>query len=380
MRDLEGADKEIPDGGPNAFLAELLEKTQDDTILLASAHLKNGSMRIRNVTARTFRKSLSTPGVLGALTGRLVLLVSTLFQFLKYKPDRVICGTTSVPLWTSYVVAKLFNVPFIHSRNTKVDRTGSCLWEKLNLAVDNRIIKSVGAVICHGPYLKKQLLELGVHKDRLSEFDIGLRSIVSHEKKKYGFDESDISKKVITYVGRVETDKGVIDLLEACERLFRENSSLLLTYVGTGSALEGIKNLAKKKCLQDKVVFEGYVRQENLGSIINASYLIVTPTKSICPEGRCMVVMEAFAFGVPVVAPDYGPFPYLVENRINGLLYQVDSVIDLRKKLKEILQDSDFKRALSRKALDKGKELMVPKLTFFQAVEKAFTLCMNTVN
>ena len=75
---------------------------------------------------------------------------------------------------------------------------------------------------------------------------------------------------------------------------------------------------------------------ENLADLICESTVVVTPTQSQFPEGRCMATMEGLVMGIPVIAPDFGPFPYLVKHNVNGLLYKPDSVNDLQNKLFKI--------------------------------------------
>ena len=58
--------------------------------------------------------------------------------------------------------------------------------------------------------------------------------------------------------------------------------------------------------------------------------MVVTPTQSQFPEGRCMATMEGLVMGVPVIAPNFGPFPFLVKHGENGLLFEPDSSHDIQ--------------------------------------------------
>ena len=90
-----------------------------------------------------------------------------------------------------------------------------------------------------------------------------------------------------------------------------------------------------------------------------------------------MVVMESLVLGVPVVAPDFGPFPYLVVHGKNGLLYRPDSINDLAQKLDMILDNDELYIRLKAGARESGDTLLVPSLTFSEAVKRAFGFATN---
>jgi glycosyltransferase involved in cell wall biosynthesis len=85
-----------------------------------------------------------------------------------------------------------------------------------------------------------------------------------------------------------------------------------------------------------------------------------------------MVVMESMVVGVPVIAPDFGPFPFLVKHRGNGLLYTPDSVEALRDALHQALSEPALLDALCRGARQTGLELREPPMTFSEAVNASF--------
>jgi len=82
--------------------------------------------------------------------------------------------------------------------------------------------------------------------------------------------------------------------------------------------------------------------------------------------------MEALVMGVPVIAPDWGPFPYLVRNEQNGLLFMGDSVDELTRAIVRVLDDGELYVKLRQGADASGKELRNPAVGFTQAVNAAF--------
>jgi len=64
--------------------------------------------------------------------------------------------------------------------------------------------------------------------------------------------------------------------------------------------------------LQTPVHFTGLVDASRAQGILADSKLVILP--SLCYEGYPLVVREAFAYGVPVIASDHGPMSELLDN------------------------------------------------------------------
>jgi glycosyltransferase involved in cell wall biosynthesis len=84
-----------------------------------------------------------------------------------------------------------------------------------------------------------------------------------------------------------------------------------------------------------------------------------------------MTAMEAFAVGVPVIAPDFGPFPYLVQHEQNGLLYTTDIVQSLSDAMLLMLSDTELKSRLTQGAKTTGMALASANQSFHTVLQKA---------
>src|SRR5690606_16392049 len=163
-------------------------------------------------------------------------------------------------------------------------------------------------------FLAEQMRDIGVQQERIFEFDVGFSGFQDASKAssvQHG-DKHDKSN-VILFVGRIDRTKGVFDLLAASESLLRSSDNVEVVYVGDGPALGDLRKLVSDKGLDNRVQCLGRLSHEELPSLVSAASVMVTPTLREFPEGRCMAAMEALAVGVPVIAPNSGPFPYLVK-------------------------------------------------------------------
>jgi glycosyltransferase involved in cell wall biosynthesis len=129
------------------------------------------------------------------------------------------------------------------------------------------------------------------------------------------------------FLGRLSRDKGVDVLLDAWSSTMGQ-----LLIVGDGECRAELEAHAIRH--GDSVRFLGrQPREQCMKLLTNARALVVA---SRWYETFGLVVVEAYAHGVPVVAPALGVFPDLVEEGRTGLLFSPGDANDLRRKLYQI--------------------------------------------
>jgi glycosyltransferase involved in cell wall biosynthesis len=262
----------------------------------------------------------------------------------------------------------------VYSRHTRIFADNEPWYLRMTNVVDRLIMRHADAVVVHGPYLKHQMQQVGVDPARIFEFNWAFGHL--SKQREYWEAAPDInkdgSKRVVLFIGRIQRDKGVFDLLDACVEKLRASRDTVLAYAGQGTdAVELAASIAGLN-LNDQVFLLGMLPHSTLGGVIRQATVVVTPTRTNFPEGRCMATMEGLVMGVPVIAPDWGPFPYLVRHEQNGLLYAADSVDGLRSAIRRILDDGVLYAQLRNGADASGMQLRNPPVGFFQAVSAAF--------
>ena len=84
-----------------------------------------------------------------------------------------------------------------------------------------------------------------------------------------------------------------------------------------------------------------------------------------------MSALESLLVGTPVIAPDFGPFPYLVKHARNGLIYAPDSAQALAQALQVLIDEPDLLARLQDGARRSGAELAQPEHTFLSRLREA---------
>ena len=124
--------------------------------------------------------------------------------------------------------------------------------------------------------------------------------------------------RAILFVGRLEEIKRVDRIIASLEFLNdgKENGRYQLFIAGDGTLRRDLERLVIKQGLVEDVRFLGYVPHQELPYYYNMADVLVLPSEM---EGVPMVILEALASGVPVVASRVGGIPDIIEDGINGI-------------------------------------------------------------
>lgn len=120
----------------------------------------------------------------------------------------------------------------------------------------------------------------------------------------------------VIYVGGLSWQKGVHVLIEAFNRLQSEDVSL--TIWGDPSVFSEYSSNLQQMATHPGINFRGTLPHDQLWSALAASDVLVVP--SIWYETASLIVQEAFAAGVPVIASRIGALPEKIRDGTDGLL------------------------------------------------------------
>lgn len=142
--------------------------------------------------------------------------------------------------------------------------------------------------------------------------------------------------KRLLFVGRLSAVKGLPLLLESVAQLRRKYPDISLTLVGDGSDRHKLQALTDQLGLSQNVHFVGSKSQSEVREYLQQADIFVMASFA---EGIPVVLMEAMACGLPVVATQVGGISELVENGISGYLVPPGDSIHLQKQIEKLLDD-----------------------------------------
>jgi glycosyltransferase involved in cell wall biosynthesis len=151
----------------------------------------------------------------------------------------------------------------------------------------------------------------------------------------------------ILYAGRLDAEKRVDELIRALP-IVRRSVGAQLVVVGDGHERRRLEDLAAAQGVQDRVVFAGFVPDEELPGAYAAADVFCNAGIA---ELQSIVTLEAMATGLPVVAADAGALPLLVHDGANGHLFEPGDVRGLAARLTDILSDEEKRTRMGRESL-----------------------------
>lgn len=169
-------------------------------------------------------------------------------------------------------------------------------------------------------------------------------------------------KKVVLFVGRLAEKKGVAYLIEAMKQI-----DALLVIVGNGPLRKTLEEQAEQVG-KDRIRFLGEKTHEELKKIYASADIFVAPSvtaKDGDQEGLGLVLLEAMASGLPVVASKSGGITQIIKDGENGLLCEEKCVWQLAENICALLNDE----CLYKKIAENGNRT-VKAYDYVQTTEK----------
>lgn len=164
------------------------------------------------------------------------------------------------------------------------------------------------------------------------------KDIQQELRKKLGYMHSDI---VFIFIGRLNEDKGVPELVEAFIELRKEVKNIYLLLVGPD---EGeIEQIIEKS---DGINFYGYTNEPEI--LFNAGNVFCLPSHR---EGFGSSIIEASATALPVICSDVYGVRDAFKHEYTGLRHKVGNAKDLKKMMKTLALDKELRERLGENGL-----------------------------
>lgn len=207
-----------------------------------------------------------------------------------------------------------------------------------------KIFDDVDHFICTCEFSKNKLIEGGITAKKIS----CVPTFIAADEIKPCYDND----KYFLFLGRMAHQKGIIYAIEAMKYL--KGTDFLLKITGQISNSEEDQTIWKyiqENKLEDKIVFTGFKHGKELENLISRATCIVCP--AIWYENMPNTVIEAYAYGKPVVASRIGSLAEIVVDGETGFLFDMKNSKDMADKLRLFDEDNTLAEKLGRKAREK---------------------------
>ena len=159
---------------------------------------------------------------------------------------------------------------------------------------------------------------------------------------------------VLLYHGRVDRRKGVLDMIEALERLDREGTAFRLVLSGIGPDLDEAVRRLEATGLMRRTRLRGYVDYDQAPDAYHGADIFVSPTYA---EGFSNTILEAMASGLATVSCRAVGVVDCIRDDENGLLTEPGDIDALTAALRRLLTEPGLRRRLADAALAECREV-----------------------
>lgn len=217
-------------------------------------------------------------------------------------------------------------------------------WKQANLLQE--FLPKLDRYIVLSDYDKRDYKEiLGID----TEVKINPRSFVSEQK-------CDISAKHFLMATRFVYAKGLDLMMESFEEFCKQDDEWVLDIIGDGELFQQIIKNAKERHIEERINFVGFTTEAEKYYLSSSIFLL--PSRW---EGWPMVIMEAFEFGLPVIAYHMGAMDLIIEDGRTGYLPEAFDTGKFAEAMLTLAHDEKLRHEMSMNAIEKSKDFDMDK-------------------
>lgn len=201
-------------------------------------------------------------------------------------------------------------------------------------------------------------------------WDLNDKPVLRNSFRDYlGCLDSDV---VFSYVGRVTEEKGMKFLLEAFERIAKNNPNAKLCLAGDGNYLEAINSKYSDLIAQKRIILLG--KTKKVKEFLCASDVFVFPTLH---ENLSNSLLEAGVVGLPIIATNVGGNPEIIADEEMGILVEPSNTESLYTSMLELLTDANKRFSMGKKVQVFVNTNFSPQKVFSE-IEKAYDSVLSS--
>ncbi len=163
--------------------------------------------------------------------------------------------------------------------------------------------------------------------------------------------EKECKRPYVLFAGTIIPLKGYHDLINAFGKISEKYPEWDLVLAGNGE-IEKAKNMAVDLGISTKVHFTGWVGGLEKDKLFADAAIFCLPSYT---EGFPMAVLDAWAYGVPVITTPVGGMPDVAVDGENMLLFNPGDVVTLSKQLERMISDSELRNKIGLASMEFAK-------------------------
>jgi glycosyltransferase involved in cell wall biosynthesis len=159
--------------------------------------------------------------------------------------------------------------------------------------------------------------------------------------------------RAILFLSLISKQKGTDIAIKALNELSHINN-IKLIIAGDGEYLKEAKLLVKYYGIESRVIFAGFISNEDTPKYYNVSDIFIFPTLRL--ESHPIVLIEAMACMKPIIASNIGGIPNVIDDGLNGILIPPGDFRELARQIDLLVNDHSYSKTLGSNARLKARE------------------------
>jgi glycosyltransferase involved in cell wall biosynthesis len=221
----------------------------------------------------------------------------------------------------------------------------------------------------HAFLMNRSVAEIVREKGYRKQFTIlplGVDPETFHKKKVYSLkNRLGIRDFVVGFVGKITSQKGILDLVEAVSQI---NKRIQLLIIGNGDLRGEVENRVRSLGLERQTINIDAVPHSEVPDYLNCMDLLVLPSVTLphLREQFGRILIEGMACEVPVLGSDSGEIPTTIGKA--GLIFREGDVRDLKEKIEAFIRNRDLRAMLAQR----GRKRVLGHFSWKKISEKQY--------
>ncbi len=245
----------------------------------------------------------------------------------------------------------------VHVHSTEFDRTGGNGVNRHVYEIEREGMHAADAIVAVSNYTKGKIVRhYGISPDKVHVVHnaIDQQSMPSQQPERHG--------KVVLYLGRITLQKGPDYFIDAAKKVLEKEPDTRFIIAGTGDMEQAVIEKAAALGISDKILFTGFLREEELENAYSAAGLYVMPSVS---EPFGLTSLEAASSRTPVLLSRQSGVSEVFANCLKVDFWDIDQMAN---KMIAVLRHKELKDALAENAYRE-----VSRMSW----EKPASMCMS---
>ncbi|MFD1952813.1 glycosyltransferase family 4 protein [Paenibacillus thailandensis] len=157
----------------------------------------------------------------------------------------------------------------------------------------------------------------------------------------------------LLFMGEIGKRKGIYDLVDAISQLPNEARQRVVLHICGNNEIDKLKEYIISKQLTGSCIVHGWIDGVQKNKFLSNADVYILPSYA---EGLPISILEAMAYGMPIISTNVGGIPEIVKNNENGFLLEPGDTVSLAIAIEKLINDNQLRLRYGLKSKENAKK------------------------